>query len=176
MTDYSLYTNRRYSNAAKTQMDVTRPDGVRTTITPTDPSPALWAALTSGNVADFVPAAPTKEQLSAFANLQLSLQLSAPRPYTSSDGTTIEVDATQATRTDLIALQKWGADNPTSTQNWVANDGTITPVTGASYSEISDQVGARALALYDKLGQIVTAIQSGQVTTFAGISNVQWPA
>lgn len=176
MTDFSLYTNRRYSNAAKTQMDVTRPDGVRTTITPTDPSPALWDALTAGNVADFVPAAPTKEQLSAFANLQLSLRLSEPRAYTSSDGTTIQVDATQATRTDLIALQKWGGDNPTATQKWVANDGTITPVTGASYSEIADQVGAHALALYDKLGMIVTAIQSGEITTFTAISNVQWPA
>ena len=99
----TTYSNPAYMNPAGTQIDITRPDGVRTTITPNDPSSALWGQVIAGAYGPPTPyiARPASAaELSAYANRKLSLLLAVARSYSSSGGT-ISADATTPTRADL---------------------------------------------------------------------------
>jgi hypothetical protein len=88
-------------------------------------------------------------------------------------GVVIKADASAETITDLLACMQWGAANPTATKNWVANDGTVTPITGAQFVALAPLVGAYRQTLYsDKLGACLGQINSGEITTFAQIDAI----
>lgn len=173
----STYSSPAYANAAGTLIDVTNANGVRTTISPSDPSAAVWQAAVSGQygpVAAFAAPVPTQAQLIAFANNKVTALLGAMRTY-SADGGTIKSDASSGTIANLMALQIWGTANPDATENWVANDGTIQVVTGAQIAAIATLVGSYAQMIYGtELADVLGKIASGQISTVAQIIAYPW--
>ncbi len=177
MSDFSGYTAPAWMNAAHTQIDINRPDGVRTTITPNAPDPELWAAVVAGQrgpIAAYIAPAPSQDLLRRHANLVCERTLGASRVYSSSGGS-IHCDATTATRADLQQLMAWGAANPDAEQDFIANDHSIWTVTGAGFVALAPQVGAYALSVYSALSTVLKAITEGAITTLAQIDNFEWP-
>lgn len=114
--------------------------------------------------------APTLAQLQAYANAKAAAFLSAMRTYGP-----LKADATAETVTDLMALEQWGAANPTLTSNWIANDNSITALTGAQFVASAPLVGAYRLLIYStELAAVLFGITSGTITTFAQIDAYAW--
>jgi hypothetical protein len=114
------------------------------------------------------------EQLQAHASSVAQNCLGATRSYTAA-GVTLKADATPATLTNLLALTQWGAANPTASENWVANDFSVTPVTGAQFVAIAPLVGAYSQSVYSALATVLQQIASGAITALAQIDAASWP-
>ena len=147
------------------------------------PDPQVgWAAVETAGAWTFtapaapVPPPPTAAQLQAYANAKVNALLAATNPYTAA-GVTLKADATGATIANLLALSQWGAANPTVTENWIANDLSVTPITGAQFAAIAPLVGAYAQLLYGtQLAAVLAQIADGTITTTAQIDAYAWTA
>jgi hypothetical protein len=122
------------------------------------------------------PAAPalTQAQLQAYANAKSAPLLAAMRSYVSG-GVTLKSDATPATLADLMALAQWGVANAATSQNWVANDYSVTAVTGADFVAFAPMVGAYALSVYAALATVLSEIASSSIATSAAVDAFAWP-
>lgn len=118
-------------------------------------------------------AAPTKAELSRMASGKVAGLSATPRAYTAA-GVTVSCDATQGTIADLLALKDWGTTSPTDTAPWVANDGTVTTITGAQAVALANAVGPYRLGLYRTLSTVLGQIASGAITTAAQIDAAAW--
>jgi hypothetical protein len=132
-----------------------------------------WKA--AGNTPDpVVNPTPSVAQLQAYADSKVGSLLSAMRSYTAG-GVVLKSDATGTTVAYLLGLQQWGAANPTMTQNWVANDFTSTPITGAQFVALAPLVGAYAQAIYStELAAVLSLIAAGTITTLAQVDAYGW--
>jgi len=116
----------------------------------------------------------TLSQLQDYAGSKVLSLLSAMRLYTV-DGATIKSDSTVGTITHLLALSTWGQSNPTATDNWIANDWSSTPVTGAQFVALAPLVGAYAQLIYGtELNMVLAQITAGTITTTAQIDSFAW--
>jgi hypothetical protein len=131
----------------------------------------------SYNGTSFTPAVQTYTivQLQVEANAKANSLLGNMRSY-SALGATIKSDAIASTIANLIALQQWGAANPTATTNWVANDFSVTQISGAQIVAIAPLVGAYAQSVYAALAAILGQIAGGTITTIAQVDSYGWPA
>jgi len=122
---------------------------------------------------------PTVAQLLAYVGEKVAGLIGASRSYTSATtpAVTIQSDATGATLSNLQALQKWGAANPTATTVWLDNAMNNTTVTGAEIEDIGNQVGDYALSIYGvEGGAVVAAIKASPptITTYAQVDAFGW--
>ena len=116
-----------------------------------------------------------RKLLAGYADRRLAALAEVPRSYTVA-GATVLCDATQGTVSDLLALEKWGAANPTATVPWIANDGSVTPLTGAQVVALGNAVGPHRLGLYNTCADVHVQIANGTITTTAQIDAAAWPA
>ncbi len=133
-----------------------------------------WIA--AGNTPDPVPTvpAPTLTQLHVYATTKAAQLLSATRSYTAA-GVTMKADASAATIANLLALAQWGTTNIASSENWIANDYSIQPVTGAQFVALAPLVGAYAQLIYGtQLAAVLTQITVETITTTAQIDSYAW--
>ena len=119
--------------------------------------------------------APTQAELQAYAGAKAQKLLAAMRSYTSGTAT-LKSDATSATIADLMALAQWGAANVSASQNWVANDYSVTAINGAGFVALAPEVGAYALSVYAELAGVLGAVAAGTITTTAAIDAYAWTA
>ena len=132
-------------------------------------TPPVWAA----PVVPPPPAA-TIAQLQEHANAKVNALLTATNPYTAA-GVTLKADATGSTIANLLALAQWGTANPTAIENWISNDLTVTPITGAQFVALAPLVGAYAQLLYGtQLAAVLAQIAAGTITTTAQIDAFAW--
>ena len=135
------------------------------------PTPAQLAAAVAA--ADPAPAA---SSLKNYAAAKADALLSAMRPYSVS-GVTIKADATDGTIAQLLALAQWGTANLTASENWIANDLSVTAVTGAEFVALAPLVGAYAQLIYGtQLAAVLAQIGSATITTTAQIDAYAWTA
>lgn len=143
-------------------------------------TPSQWAARTVGCwavsngalVAYVVP--PTASQLQRYANAKAVSMLAAVRTYTAA-GANLKCDATQGTFAYLMGQAQWGAANPAASQNWIADDNTSTPITGAQFVANAPLVGAYIQQIYSvNLHDVLAHIAAGTITTTAQIDTYQW--
>lgn len=171
-----------YSNAAGTAIDATlTASGVRTTLTATDSVTKADYQLAKGGaygaVAPYVEPVATKGQLVVYTQNKVAAILGSMRTYDGPPGVggSIKSDATSGTISHLLALVDWGNANPTSTNNWIANDGTIQSVTGEQIAAIVPLVGDYARTIYSsEMSDVLDKIGSGTITTFDQIDLYPW--
>ncbi len=140
-------------------------------------SPSLGVAPTAADLAAAIAApdpAPGPAQLNAWAAAKVPGLLALMRTYAAA-GATLKSDATPATLSDLLALITWGEANPTASQNWVANDLTVTPITGAQFVALAVEVGTYAQSVYAALATVLGEIEAGTIAAFAAIDAFAWP-
>ena len=118
--------------------------------------------------------APTTASLIAHASAKLQAIRGAAKSY-SSGSTTIASDTTDSTMADWLELQQWAALNPAGTRNWIANDGTVTPLPASVVPAIAVAVGTYKGAVWEAFAAIVPAIHAGTITTTAQIDAANWP-
>lgn len=185
-------TSAAYGDAAQTLIDLTvntdAAKGVVCTVSKSgqgDPALApalqqeagLFARAAAGEFGALAPYnAPRAEPaaLKALASALAAGLLSGARLYTAA-GVTIAIDASQGTRTDLTNLMQWGAANQSAKQPWIANDGSVTLVTGAQFVALGPLVGAYALAVYAALADVLAKIDTGAIATIAQLNSYAWP-
>lgn len=116
-----------------------------------------------------------KARLIKYVNDKASSLLAVMQSYdtTPTSGAVLKADATAETIADLLACMQWGAANQTATKNWVANDGSVTAITGAQFEVLAPLVGAYRQSIYsDKLGACLVQINSGEIMSFAQIDEI----
>ena len=133
----------------------------------------LWQWTPSGYVHN-APPAPTIAELSAYASGKASAIQSVARSYTGGT-TSLASDASAASLADWLALQQWASLNPNATTNWVANDGTVTPLPAVAITPIATAVGIYSQSVWQTLAGILTSIAGGTITTMAQIDSAPWP-
>lgn len=150
-------------------------------ISTVSPAPQVgWTATETAGVWTFaapvvpVPPASTIGQLQAYANAKVTALIASTRQYTAS-GATLKADATGPTIANLLALAQWGAPNPAAVENWVANDMSVTPITGAQFAAMAPEVGAYAQLIYGtQLAAVLEGIAAGTITAAAEIDAYAW--
>lgn len=122
----------------------------------------------------------TKPQLQAAAwaksqTLLSTSRLYAPAGVTMPSGVTgISCDALSSSD-NLQGLNIWGMSSPVGTQPWTDNVYNVFTLTGAQGVAFADSVLAYGQSVYAALATVVTAINSGSVTTLAQIASAAWP-
>lgn len=112
--------------------------------------------------------------LQQYAYIKATSLIGSMRSYNIS-GKTIKADATGGSLAQLMALSIWGAANPTATENWVANDLSVTVITGAEFVAVAPLVGAYAQLIYGgQLAIIILAISAGTISTTEEIDLYPW--
>ena len=113
--------------------------------------------------------------LVAYAFSKVSNLLSIARNYSLAPGVSVKCDATTPTEANLVGLNAWGTASPTSTQPWVDNFGTATPITGAEAVVLAQSVVVYGQSVYAVLAVVSQEITTGSITTISQIDAAAWP-
>jgi hypothetical protein len=135
---------------------------------------ALDAVLTSVGLPMSGLAPATKPQLLAYANSKVMGLTATPRSY-SLGSATILADATTGTIALVSGLADWGTANPTATQPWIDDFGTVTQITGSEAVTLKTVGLAYIQSIYAVLATAALEIKAGTITTDAQIDALAWP-
>lgn len=140
---------------------------------------ALDAVLTAAGLPPTGLTPPSKPQLLAYANAKTQTLLATPRSYTLTgeggvNAATVMSDCSTATGANLLALNVWAAANPTATQPWIDDFGTVTVLSGAQFQALGLAVQAYGASVWAIMAT-ASGITGNTITATAQIDALAWP-
>ena len=172
--------NPNYSLPGAVAIDMDKPNGVRTTISTTDPSPALWADVVAGKygaVAAYAAPAVPPARLLAYAGARRDRVADAGISVAVSGGTAqVDTDARGLTYLSGV-LASFSAPFNATSATWYQSGGNLT-LSAADVAAIALAAKAHVNASFATWATVGAAIEATPptITTMAEIDAAGWPA